>query len=124
MFIDFFLRLREEGLSVSLDEWLSLMDALDQGLAAGSLLEFYYLCRNVLVKTEADYDKFYIQFTLADNDAFITSQLLGKKLVADAFALPLDEYVKSGAFSVPEGAKAIYLDEPAFDEDGNRRTGV
>lgn len=58
MFIDFMLCLRAEGLDVSLDEWLSLMEALDQGLAAGSLLEFYYLCRNVLVKTEADYDKF------------------------------------------------------------------
>ena len=62
MFIDFMLCLREEGLEVSLDEWLSLMDALDLGLAGNSLLEFYYLCRNVLVKTEADYDKFDLAF--------------------------------------------------------------
>lgn len=62
MFIDFMLCLREEGLDISLDEWLSLMDALDQGLAGNSLLEFYYLCRNVLIKTEADYDKFDLAF--------------------------------------------------------------
>ena len=30
MFIDFMLALREQGLSVSLDEWLVLMEALDQ----------------------------------------------------------------------------------------------
>ncbi|MCI8608492.1 MAG: VWA domain-containing protein [Firmicutes bacterium] len=62
MFIDFMLCLREQGLAVSLDEWLSLMDALDKGLADNSLIEFYYLCRNVLVKTEADYDKFDMAF--------------------------------------------------------------
>ena len=62
MFIDFMLCLRAEGLNVSLDEWLSLMKALDQGLAENSLLEFYYLCRNVLIKTEADYDKFDLAF--------------------------------------------------------------
>ena len=62
MFIDFMLALREQGLSVSLDEWLVLMEALDQGMAGNSLLEFYYLCRNVLVKTEADYDAFDLAF--------------------------------------------------------------
>lgn len=62
MFIDFFYLLRARGLSVSLDEWLCLIDALDKGLAANSLMEFYYLCRNVLVKCEADYDKFDMAF--------------------------------------------------------------
>lgn len=58
MFIDFFYLLRAKGLSISLDEWLCLIEALDKGLAMNSLMEFYYLCRNVLIKTEADYDKF------------------------------------------------------------------
>ena len=62
MFIDFMQLLRKKGLDVSLDEWLSLMEALDKGLAKNSLLEFYYLCRNVLIKTEADYDKFDMAF--------------------------------------------------------------
>ena len=62
MFVDFFLHLRARGLAVSLDEWLALIDALNRGLAENSLLEFYYLCRNVLVKTEADYDKFDLAF--------------------------------------------------------------
>ena len=62
MFIDFMQLLRQRGLDISLDEWLSLMDALDKGLADNSLLEFYYLCKNVLIKTEVDYDKFDMAF--------------------------------------------------------------
>ncbi len=62
MFIHFFYTLREYGLNVSLDEWLCLMDALNRGLAGNSLREFYYLCRNVLVKRESDYDKFDMAF--------------------------------------------------------------
>lgn len=62
MFIEFFYLLRSRGLGVSLDQWLCLMDALDKGLAMNSLLEFYYLCRNVLVKSETDYDEFDMAF--------------------------------------------------------------
>ena len=62
MFIDFFYLLRSRGLSVSLDEWLCLTDALNRGLAMNSLMEFYYLCRNVLIKSETDYDRFDMAF--------------------------------------------------------------
>ncbi len=62
MFIDFFYLLRERGVHVYLDEWLCLIDALNKGLANNSLMEFYYLCRNILVKTESDYDKFDMAF--------------------------------------------------------------
>lgn len=62
MFIDFFYALRAGGLAVSPDQWLCLMEALEKGLAGNSLMEFYYLCRNVLVSTEADYDKFDMAF--------------------------------------------------------------
>ncbi|MBR2778820.1 MAG: VWA domain-containing protein [Firmicutes bacterium] len=62
MFIKFFFLLRERGLMVSLNEWMSLMDALDQGLGQSSLSAFYYLCRAVLIKSEADYDKFDLAF--------------------------------------------------------------
>lgn len=58
MFLEFFNVLRLHGLKISLDEWLILMDALNQGMAENSLMEFYYLCRNVLIKSETEYDKF------------------------------------------------------------------
>lgn len=62
VFLSLFYHLRSCGLSVSLNEWLSLMEALKQGLAHSSLLEFYYLSRAVLVKSESDYDKFDVAF--------------------------------------------------------------
>lgn len=58
MFIDFFYLLRQHGLNVSFHEWMVLMEALDKGLAQNSLLGFYHLSRTVLIKTEADFDKF------------------------------------------------------------------
>ena len=45
MFIDLFYLMRARGLNVSMNEWLSLMDALEKGLCRNSLLEFYYLSR-------------------------------------------------------------------------------
>ena len=58
MYLEFFNVLRLHGLKISLDEWLVLIDALNRGMAENSLMEFYYLCRNVLIKSETEYDKF------------------------------------------------------------------
>jgi len=57
VFGSFFFLLQENGLKVSLTEWLDLMEALDQGLAGASLYNFYVLARAVLVKNEADFDR-------------------------------------------------------------------
>ena len=62
MFIEFFYLLRKRGLKVSLNEWMALMEALNQGLAQSSLTSFYYLCRAVLIKSETEYDKFDLAF--------------------------------------------------------------
>ena len=58
MFTDFFFLLRSYGLKVSLNEWLTLLEGLEKNLHRTSLTGFYYLTRAVLVKTEADFDKF------------------------------------------------------------------
>lgn len=62
MFINFFNLLRLRGLDISLNEWMSLMEALDKGLGKSSLMGFYRLCRSILIKSEADYDKFDLIF--------------------------------------------------------------
>ena len=49
MFLDLFYLMRARGLHVSMNEWLSLMDALEKGLCRNSLLEFYYVSRAILV---------------------------------------------------------------------------
>lgn len=58
VFSGFFYLLREAGLKVSLDEWMTLMDALGRGLAESNIRKFYYLSRCILIKSEADYDAY------------------------------------------------------------------
>ena len=62
MFLEFFYLLRAKGLEVSINEWMTLVEALDKGLAKSSLTSFYYLCRGILIKSETDYDKFDMVF--------------------------------------------------------------
>lgn len=62
MFLSFFYLLRSKGIDVSVTEWLTLMDALDQGLCQGSFTRFYQLCRMCLVNRESDYDNFDLAF--------------------------------------------------------------
>lgn len=56
MFLDFLYHLRAYGLKISTTEFLTLMRALVQGHASGSLARFYALSRALLVKKESQYD--------------------------------------------------------------------
>lgn len=62
MFTKFFYTLKNYGLPISMNEWDSLLDALEEGMAYASLTNFYYLCRALLVKSEAHYDRFDLAF--------------------------------------------------------------
>ncbi len=58
MFAAFFYLLRQRGLHVSLNEWLTLLDGMEKGLHHSSLTGFYHLCRAILVRNETEYDRF------------------------------------------------------------------
>ncbi len=58
VFTSFYYHLLAQGLAVSPEEWLTLLEALNQDLAKSSLLEFYYLARMTLVKRVSEYDRF------------------------------------------------------------------
>jgi len=58
MLIDFFTALRAARLPVSLKEFLTLLEALKQNVAFGSLDDFYFLARTTLIKDEKHYDRF------------------------------------------------------------------
>ena len=58
MFAAFFYLLRQRGLDVSLNEWITLLEGMEQGLHHSSLTGFYHLCRAILVKSEVEYDRF------------------------------------------------------------------
>ncbi|MFZ5596280.1 MAG: vWA domain-containing protein [Bacillota bacterium] len=63
MFSGFFYTLLDEKVPVTPTEWMTLMEALDKGLAGNSLSGFYYLSRAVLVKSESHYDRFDVAFS-------------------------------------------------------------
>lgn len=58
MFLTFFAELKAAGVPVSLKEYLTLIEALDKGLAHHSAEEFYFLARAALVKDERNLDRF------------------------------------------------------------------
>jgi len=58
MFAKFFLTLRAAKLPVSLREYLTLLEAMDKGVASHKVENFYYLARSCLVKDERNLDKF------------------------------------------------------------------
>lgn len=58
MLIDFFLSLKAAKVPVTLNEFLTLLEALEKRLVFGSAEDFYYLARLCMVKDETHYDKF------------------------------------------------------------------
>ena len=75
MFLSFFYLLRSRGLDVSLNEWLTLLEGLEKGLHHDSLTGFYQLCRAVLLKNEADFDRFDQVFLEFFRDVPFTGEL-------------------------------------------------
>lgn len=79
MFIDFFYTLRRHEVDVSPVEWLTLLEALNKGLARNSLTEFYYISRAVLVKSEQEYDNFdaaFLEYFRRNQDGDLLEQAL------------------------------------------------
>ncbi|MBK6854694.1 MAG: VWA domain-containing protein [Burkholderiales bacterium] len=82
MLIDFFYTLRNAKLKVTVQEFLTLLEALKAGVIDTSVDQFYYLARTTLVKDEAHFDKF---------DRAFAAYFKGVEMVADfTKELPLD----------------------------------
>src|SRR3954462_116381 len=62
MFISFFLELRAAKVPASLREFLTLMEAMREGVARFDIDEFYFLARTALVKDERHLDRFDLVF--------------------------------------------------------------
>src|ERR1700758_5305372 len=58
MFVTFFQELKAAGVPVTLREYLTLMEAMENDLASRRVEDFYYLSRAALVKDERNLDKF------------------------------------------------------------------
>jgi len=79
MLIKFFHDLRKAGVPVSITEFLSLLEALQQRVAFCSAEEFYYLARLCLVKDERHFDRFDRVFA----EHFAGAEKLFEKIVAE-----------------------------------------
>jgi uncharacterized protein with von Willebrand factor type A (vWA) domain len=55
---DFFFKLKDGGVPVTIKEFLTLLEALRKGVVTSSLQEFYYLARVCLVKDESHFDRY------------------------------------------------------------------
>ncbi|MFT4940517.1 MAG: hypothetical protein ACI88A_003573 [Paraglaciecola sp.] len=58
MLVDFFFKLRDYQLPLSLRELMDLLNAMKQGVIFANLDDFYLLSRTILVKDESHFDKF------------------------------------------------------------------
>lgn len=58
MLIDYFYKLKQAKIPVSIQELLVLLDAMQKDIAFGSMDEFYYLSKMCLVKDEKYFDRF------------------------------------------------------------------
>ncbi|MEH6434700.1 vWA domain-containing protein [Massilia sp. DD77] len=86
MLIDFFYVLRDAKVPVTIKEFLTLLEAMQEQVIAPSLDEFYYLARLTLVKDEAHFDKF---------DRAFGAYFKGVNAVFDEKAeIPLDWLIK------------------------------
>jgi len=58
MLIEFFFKLRDHGLKVSLTELMDLLNALEQHVVFANVDDFYVVAQMTLVKDESQYDRF------------------------------------------------------------------
>lgn len=68
MLIDFYYHLRQTELPVTIREYLDLLGAMQERVAAPNLDEFYYVTRAVLIKDERLYDRYDRAFGAFFND--------------------------------------------------------
>ena len=79
MLVNFFFELRKGGVPVTTTEFLTLLEALQAGVAWASVEEFYFLARTTLVKDERHYDRFDRVFA----EIFNGAQKLFEEIVAN-----------------------------------------
>lgn len=75
MLTEFFFKLREYKVPVTLTEWMTFMEALAKGLAFADFNTFYSLARSLLVKDVAHYDAFDQVFLNIFKEVEISMQL-------------------------------------------------
>ncbi len=108
MFVEFFLKLREARVPVSLREYLTLLEALDAGVVDMNVDDFYFLSRAALVKDERNFDKF---------DRVFGAYFKGIEFLADAlFSEIPDEWLRREIEKTLTPEERALLDKLGWDK--------
>src|SRR5437764_13254041 len=83
MFVTFFQELKSAGVPVTLREYLTLLEAMEQDLASRRVDDFYYLSRAALVKDERNLDKFDRVFAKVFQGMELLEQALAAEIPAE-----------------------------------------
>ncbi len=134
MFINFFYELKEAKLPVTVREYLTLMEALQAGIAQFSMDEFYYLCRAALIKDERNLDKFdkvfaqyfhgfeYVDEALAGDIPEEWLKAMAEKFLSDEEMAELEG--EGGFEKLMETLKKRMAEQNKRHEGGNKMMGT
>jgi uncharacterized protein with von Willebrand factor type A (vWA) domain len=93
MFVAFFHELKTAGVPVTLREYLTLMEAMEQDLAGRRVEDFYYLARTALVKDERNLDKFDRVFGHVFKGLELMSEALSAEIPAEWLKKLAEKYL-------------------------------
>ena len=83
MLINFFLRLKENKLPVSITELFALLECLNENIVFGDVEDFYYLARLSMVKDEKHFDRFDRAFAEYFKDVESSADILAYQVPED-----------------------------------------
>ncbi|MBY0572121.1 MAG: hypothetical protein K2P84_00445 [Undibacterium sp.] len=132
MLIDFFFTLKDAKIPVSIKEFLMLLDALQQKIISGSTDDFYFLSRTIMVKDEANYDKFDRAFalyfkgikTIFEKHPEIPLDWLNKRIQRELSEEQRAALDKFGYNKLMERLKQLLDEQKDRHEGGNRWIGT
>src|SRR5206468_8311375 len=93
MFVTFFQELKTAGVPVTLREYLTLLEAMEQDLASRRVEDFYYLSRAALVKDERNLDKFDRVFAKVFQGMELLEQALAAEIPAEWLKKLTEKYL-------------------------------
>ena len=132
MLIDFFFTLKDAKIPVSIKEFLTLLEAMQEGVVGTSVDEFYFLSRTILVKDEANYDKFDRAFglyfkginTIFEKHPEIPLDWLKKRLGRELTDEQRAALEKFGYDKLMDRLKQLLEEQKERHEGGNRWIGT
>lgn len=134
MFLDFFLLLKNQGIPVTIKEYLNLLEGLNKQVIQRNVDEFYYLCKTVLIKQEKHLDQFDQLFgayfkgieTISDEEIFSIPEEWMKKNSVKFLSPEEMEKIKAmgGLDKLLERIKELFKEQKERHEGGGKWIGT